>query len=698
MASWPETGVNEEGTLNRLSIQLLGTVQVALEVPGRSPQPLAFHSQRALELLAYLALNHAAPVPRIQVAGLFWPETAEEQALTNLRKVVHQLRRELPDANQYLDLDVGGMRIRLGAPVRIDAADFNSALQRATLARRAGDLAAEQYALEAALAHCRGLLLPGWYADWVLQERDTCLREQTVALQRLARLLENRRCYRDSIDVLQRLQAVDPLIEETYRQLMRLYVLCGDRAKALSVYQDCREVLTRELGVEPDASLRVAYENLLARSREPIPVSPVSLDGTVRLVGRAAEWNQVQAAWAAAEKPVLLVLKGEAGIGKTRLLEELLEWARALRIDTAQAVCYEAEGELPLAPVAAWLRARPLPGLDPAWRYEIARLAPDAAGAVAVAAPEAAQQSAPLAAPTTGDAGQRLRLFAGLAQALLAGRDGVILTLDNLHWCDRETMEFLHYLLRATQPPVRLLVACTLRPEEPDPTPALARLLDGLRRSGLLVEIALQPLNAEETVELGRRVARGGLSSERSARLFGETEGNPLFIIETVRAGQLAIPPGIQAVIGSRLARLSAAARELAGIAAVIGQSFSLELLGEASGFEELSLLQSYEELLQRRILREREVPGQKTSAIDLDFTHDKIREVTLATLSMGRRKIYHRRVAQALEKHCAGELGRTGPLVNGQLAGQIAGHYEQAGMDQQAAIFRARAARGLHR
>src|SRR5258706_7175153 len=253
------------------------------------------------------------------------------------------------------------------------------------------------------------------------------------------------------------------------------------------------------------------------------------------LIGRTAEWTQLIDAWqsASAGRPHLLVLSGEAGIGKTRLAEELLGQVGRQGIATAIARCYAVEGELAYTPVVAWLRAealRPaLAALDAVWLTEVARLLPDLLQE---------RPGLPPPGPLQEDweAGGRQRLFEALARALLGTNGPLLLLLDDLQWCDRETLAWVHYLLRF-DPQARLLIVGTLRAEELTHEHPLQSLLATLRREGQLTQISLERLTAAEAATLAAQLAGRELDAEVATRLYQDTEGNALFVVETVRLG-----------------------------------------------------------------------------------------------------------------------------------------------------------------
>ncbi len=687
-----DSAVYPRPTVPTLHIQLLGDF---LLISGETPVT-SVDVPRLQSLLAYLVIHRTAPQPRAHLAYQLWPDSTDAQALTNLRNAVYRLRHTLPDANSFLHVKRQGLQWQSERPDvswTLDVQDFEHALAEADEAEHVQGLKAARQALTQAVEVYHGDLLPSCYDEWIIPERDRLRQAFLHALDRLVGLLEGEREYATAIGIAQRLLRLDPLHEATYRQLMRLYTASGDRASALRTYHTCTTVLERELGAEPSRATREAYERLLQlevhvpESEEP----RVASLAVTPLVGRQREWGHLQATWRnmVAGRPHMIILTGEAGIGKTRLAEELLSWVGRQGIITASAHCYAAEGTLPYAPVATWLRVDALRAslstLLPAWRSEVARLLPDLL---------ASDPDLPRPGPLT-EGWQRQHLFEALARALLSGNAPRVVHLDDLQWCDRETLEWLHYLLRFDQQ-ARLLLIGAIRSEEMSASSPLASFLNSLRRDGLVTEIELRPLNVADTTFLASHVAGHDLTSPDAAALYQETEGNPLFVVETIRAGTLdpgkttqhpakhaptrhnaLLPQTVQAVIAARLAQLSPMAHELINLAAVIGRAFTFAVLAQASGADEDILVSGLDELWQRRIVREQ---GQDA----YDFSHDKLREVTYAALSSARRRRLHQRVAEALETVYAASLD----TVNGQ----IANHYEHAGQLQQAISYYRRA------
>jgi DNA-binding SARP family transcriptional activator len=642
---------------SRLRVELLGSFRLTYD-----GQPVAGVHSRQQALLACLLLNRGRPLPRPHLAVLFWPDSTDSQALTNLRRELHNLRRALPEADRLLLIEPASVGWREGRP-SCDVGDFEAGVQRGSLDD-----------LQDAVRVYAGDLLPECYDDWIAPERERLRAMMTDALKRLVAGLQERRAYAEATAHARRLIALNPLEEDAYRSLIRLCALQGDRAGALRAYHTVATVLQRELQVEPDAETRAIYERLLGAEEAPRQ-RPVPAD-TTPLVGREAEWKRLLAAWHTAARggALMTLIRGEAGIGKTRLAEELAGWCSRQGIAVARTRTYATEGGLAYSPVTEWLRSDALrPGLsrlDAPWLLEVARLLPE----VAVDRPDL-----PRPEPMT-ESWQRQRLFDGLARAILSVPRPLLLILDDLQWCDRDTLDWLYYLLRS-HAEEKLLIAGTLRTEEAADNPAISYVLPHMRALDRLVEIDLGPLTEAETAALAAHVARRSLDPQAATDLFRRTEGHPLFVVEMARVepeGSASVPPKVQAVIRARLSRLSQHAGDLARLAAVIGRDFSLGVLREASDLDEKALVAALDELWQRRIIRERGTDRY-------DFSHDRVREVAYAETGPAARRLLHKRVAQALELIHGADLDR--------VSAQLAAHHEQAGQTAKAVQFYRRAA-----
>jgi predicted ATPase/DNA-binding SARP family transcriptional activator len=311
------TGVRAMPTLH---IQLLGEFHLTY---GDAPVSKV-NAPRLQALLAYLVLHREAPQPRHHLAYCLWPDTTEAQARTNLRQLLHALKQALPEADQFVHADAQTLQWGSDAPFRLDLAEFEQALKAADEAEQQPDPHALRVALEQAIALYHGDLLPSCYDDWIVPERERLRQAFSGALERLLLLLERASQPREAIAYAERLLRHDPLREESYRALMRLHAACGDRAGVRRVYQTCATVLERELGVEPSAATREAYELLLKVDVQVQPVLPQPANTNLPVpltsfVGREREIVELNRLLATTR---LLTLTGPGGCGKTRLALE----------------------------------------------------------------------------------------------------------------------------------------------------------------------------------------------------------------------------------------------------------------------------------------------------------------------------------------------------------------------------------------
>lgn len=239
-----------------LQVQLLGGFQA---VWGETPLETV-HSPRLQSLLTYLILHPDPPQPRQHLAFLFFPDSSEAQALTNLRNLYHLLHKALPEADRFLQSDRQRLRWRHDAPFTLDVTCFERALHSAITVKD----------WEEAIRLYSGDLLPGCYDDWILPERERLYQDFVAALEQLVSLFEQTDDYLKARQYAQRLLSTDPLREETYRRLMQLSASCGDHAEVMRYYNQCVQVLRRELGIEPGAETMALYQELLQCGTAPI--------------------------------------------------------------------------------------------------------------------------------------------------------------------------------------------------------------------------------------------------------------------------------------------------------------------------------------------------------------------------------------------------------------------------------------------
>src|SRR3990170_5838361 len=547
----------------RLEVRLLGVVEIILD--GRRLR--AFNSLRLQRFLALLALRGDLQ-NRSRLAFELWPDSDERQAHTNLRKLVHDLRHSLPDIGEFVEIDNETVRWNPVGPSEVDVLRFRDALAAGDL-----ELAARLYS---------GDLLPACYDDWVLDERAKLRAEAYGALVRLTEEAAGRADHNAAIRHAQRIIDLEPTDEAAVRIQMEAHLALGDRAAALRSYHRYAEVLERDLAVPPGEAIGALYQQLRAGTpnRDEVPGKDLAPVPESPFVGRDLEWSQLYKAWNTAREggAHLLLLTGEPGIGKSRLALELARRVRAEGHVVASARAYEAAGRLPWGPVVDLLRSDALRGyidtLDTVWRDELARLLPELR--------DASQPSGP---SQSGEVAQRHRLFDAVSRAIVASDRPRLLIIDDLQWCDAETIELIGFVVRSGQTAPVLIVG-TVRWEEIPQHHPLVGLVDALGHDQAVTTVSLDRLDEATTATLAARLrGEDTIDPELAARLWSETEGNPLFVIEALRAGissdgsQAVLTPTMRAVLRARLGQLRDGARRLAEVAAVIGRPFSIGLM-----------------------------------------------------------------------------------------------------------------------
>jgi DNA-binding SARP family transcriptional activator len=672
-----------------LRVSLLGGFDLR-----HGPNAVGIRSARVRSLVSWLALHARTPQPRTRVASALWPDTRDAQARTNLRNLLHQMRRGFPDIDLYLDTAGTDLCWRAAAPVIIDVDRFERAIVSAN----------DAHGIESALALHTGPLLPDDYDDWLSAERDRLARLYVGGLDAL--LDERLRAgdYAKALDDAARILDADPLHERAWRGRIIASAALGDRAGASRAWQACRTVLARELGVEPDEATADAWRAALGSSSPRASVEPASprdfearsgragrgkpdAPAEARFVGRARELESLDETWRRTcdSQSGMVWVTGEPGIGKTRLVHAFADRLRRDGIQAVEARAYPTLGALAYGPVVAWLRApifaSALARATSAARRQLARLLPELdAGAAGNGFDD-----------ELTEAERRQRLHDAVIPVLSHPEAPRVLILDDIQWSDRESVDLLSgLLLRATRP---LLVLATLRTGETDSDQPLMRMGTRMRAAGLLRDIALQPLGVNDTGAILRDLGGRTATAEDAAALHRQTEGNPLFIVETIRSGRplaadAATPesagpavPRIRAVIEARLNLLAPESLLVTRIAASIGREFTLPLLLAVSPLDEDATIGAVDEAWRRMLVREREDGVW-------DFTHGRIREVAVQTSRPAQRRGWHRDIARVLER----SLGGRAPAVD---AGpdQVALHYDLGDVPSKAVGWYRRAA-----
>ena len=640
----------------------------------------AFDTRKAVALLAHLALTDRAR-SRDALADLLWPDTDSERARGALRRTLSSLRSAI--GAELVEATRDHVRLVKGPGIAVDVDRFR-------VLRAGGEV-------ERAVAEFRGDFLEGFavrdapeFEEWAEGESEALRRELTAALAELASVREGAGDSTGAVRAVQKWLSIDPLHEPAHQELIRLYAATGDRAAALVQYRECVRTLSRELGVPPLTETTRLYEAINRGSYAapaPVTLAPASTPPEPHVepfVGRADDLRTLRGVYDGIDADGRVVLvEGEAGIGKTRLVEELLGALRRDGVRVLVGRAYEDETGLAYAPLADALRSRLLEGSD--WladadevaRGETARLVPE------IAAGQSSGGDRQLEGP-----GAQTRFLSGvwdtLTVAAAGDRPGVLL-VDDAHWADDATLALLSYGLRrlSGRP---LLVVLTWRTPHDHP---LRRAVAAVSRTEGGTVLRLGRLGQEAVDELvGAVRPPGGGATIDSRRLWETTEGVPLLLVEYLRTipddehwddhwdDHWPLPTSARDLLHARLDPVSETGRQVLAAAAVLGRSFGVDTARAVSGRSEEETVTALEELVRGGLVGE----GER----DYDFSHDLLRTLVYDETSLARRRLLHSRAADlhgtpvaAMARHL-------------QLAGRdaaAAGAFEEAGQ-QAAEVF----------
>ncbi|MDZ4825660.1 MAG: BTAD domain-containing putative transcriptional regulator [Actinomycetota bacterium] len=641
-----------------MDVRILGTLEV-----DDGARSVNLGLRKARMLFGALVLQAGIPVPTDRLAEAVWPNGPPARWETALYSHVSKLRRALepdraPRAQSGRIETAGEAYVLRLAPDELDAHRFERLAGEGRAALGHGDAERASEFLNAALAQWRGAVLADLAdAPFVATEarRYDELRLVVTEERIEAELALGR--HAAAVADLERLVAEHPLRERCWELLLLALYRSGRQADALRRYQDVRAILVGELGIEPGPGLRDLEGAILqhadglqgertrviAAAAEP---SEVALPGWLRPVGdafvdRVDELDALRREWkrAANGERRMVVVAGEPGVGKTRLVREA---CGVLAVDGALVLGGRCAEE-PLHVLQAFAEA--LGRLALADEQRLPARLPNDVAVLAGLVPELAPYAGALPAFDPDD--QRYLMFRAVSAALDARVVGapVLLVLDDLHWAPAPTVQLLAHLLRDTDRG-SLLVIATVRDTEPNTD--LDALIADLRRERRLERIGLRGLDAGDVDRLAR--ARG--ADVESDQLYAMTEGNPFYVEELLRhvaesggvLTQDAVPDSVRDTIARRLLRLPDPVRRLLGIASVAGLHFDLDIVAEAAG---ASVDDADDALsLAAQVGVAAELPGTVGAYA---FSHALIRTVLRDGLGTARQARIHRRIGDAL-------------------------------------------------
>src|SRR4051794_11981562 len=596
-----------------VELRILGALEVSAnghEVPVRAAK------QR--ELLGILLLHPGEVVSRDRLVDALWGERPPETATKALQVHISQLRK----ASVAIETRAPGYLLRVEDEA-VDAARFERLARDGAAALAAGEPERASALLSEGLALWRGPPLADLaYASFAQPEiarleelRLDALEERVEADLALGR--------GGLVGELEALVARHPLRERLRRQLMLALYRAGRQAEALEAYRDARTTLVEELGLEPSPELQELERAILVQDPA-LAAAPARAASD--FVGRDRELALLAARLddAVAGRGSLVLIAGEAGIGKSRLCGELATRAgsRGARVLTGR--CWEAGGAPPFWP---WIDAlRPY--------VPFAELAPPAEPGED---PEAA----------------RFRLFDAVASHLrdAAADRPVVLILDDVQAADAPSLLLLRFLAQ-TLGDARLLVVAAYREGEVGAEHPLA--VDELLRSRQAERLALRGLAAAD-VERFLTLAAGHDVGGRVAReIHAGTDGNALFVTEIARlllaedrleAWSGRLPEGVRDVIARRLGLLPGECRKLLVTASILGREFRLNALERVAGVSREEVLVAIDAAVVARVVEEAPARGA------LRFSHALVRDALYDELTPAGRARGHARAGAALEE-----------------------------------------------
>ncbi|MDQ7906062.1 BTAD domain-containing putative transcriptional regulator [Phytohabitans sp. ZYX-F-186] len=654
-------------------LQILGPLRIWRDGVELAPGP-----RQQAYLLAVLLARAGEPISTSELIDLIWGDDAPESAVNILQKYVGALRRLLEPAvparetGSYLQRHRNGY-LFAADPDLVDVVTFRElvAAAKGGVAEQRPDAALDRYVRALGLWHgpageglAHGSTAMAIFAALDGEFFDACVAAAELAVSRgqPERVLH----------ALYLAARMAPLHEGVQASLVRTLAAAGRQAEALSVFQTVRARLAEELGIDPGPTLVAALRHVLARQpAEDIPAGTPAADA---LVGRAEELGVLRQAVASAFAggTGLVVIEGEPGVGKTRLLEEAAAGAGRRGALVVWGRCLEGDGTPSMWPwvqaVGAILGGLPAPAREQWHASELGRLVGSHGGVPAT--------------PVLPDSGTRFRLFeqAVALVGTVSVRRPVVLFVDDLQWADTASLDLFSHL--AARLPAGTAVIGALRDRAPVPGSELARMLAAASRVPRHRRIRLGPLGPDEVAELVRRETGQDPSPGAARSIHARTAGNPFFVRELSRlladggvltvdaAARTAVPSTVRDVVRDRMAGLDDDARGLLQAAALIGRDVDLALLARTAGLDAQACLEGLEPLEELGLFEPS--PGDPYS---FRFPHDLVRESVAETTPPRRAARLHLLVADGLEgtaeddepvvERLAHHLWAAGPLAD---------------------------------
>jgi DNA-binding SARP family transcriptional activator len=590
----------------QLQLRLLGGFHA--ERAGDGWPVSGWQRRTAKTLTKLLATTPGHRLHREQVLEILWPGVDLESALNSFGKALHAARHALEpelaprESSSYLRLTESIVSLE-PEHVWIDLDHFEQLAESALCQRDIG-------AYEAAIEAYSGDLLPeDRYEDWCAERREYLAELQMRLLLHLGEELARRGSHSAAAGRLREALRYDPTREDVHRRLMAVYASAGRRDEAVRQFHVCRDLLRRELDLAPADETEGLYEEILAH--RPKPDHPVAAPFVGREPPLGQLGDELRRADAGTGRTILL--SGEAGVGKSRLVAEFAADARARGCCVLWGGSAEHANQLPYGPFAVALESYVADHSD-AEREELARRYP----ALAPFVPSLGLGNRPRPSRSRDD---QLYLVPEIVRLLtdLASDRTVILVLGDLPSLDRSSINLLGYLATLAGQR-RWLIIGTYRDESLARTGQLRRMIDTAERDRLCVCVELERLARPDCDRLVRALLDGQVVAETVLDdVWGRSLGNPLFVEELLREWRRSpspstrVPAGVRSLVGLRLAPMKASARRVLSLAAAAGgQEITLPELRDGAAalkppLSEAALFDALDRALELRMLEERD-------------------------------------------------------------------------------------------
>ncbi len=705
--------------MSTLKISLLGPPEVS-----HFDLRLTFSDRKALALLAYLA-TEGGMHNRQKLTRLLWPEKDMAHGRTALRITLLHLRHILEEevaheGESHLLITHNTLGLNLASGIDLDLHALESAWKLLSMLPSPGAVEGEARRTLIAELNCAAALYrSAFFQDFTL--RDTVDFDNWVCMQQvywyqrieqvfdwLSQLQSAEGALDQAIDTVEGWRSFDPLNEDIALRLIQFQIANGNRIAALKTYETFVEDLMTELSAKPSQKL-VDLAKVLRSASVPcgslkgigkhISTSRPLLD--IPFVGRGAEFSRLMILYEQAcnGQPQVVLLEGEAGIGKTHLAAVFLDLTKAHGANVLEGRSFKTTQRLPYQLLLDSLHTclekehelRQLMG-DP-WLAELTRLLP-----------ELRNRYPDLPPPTINGAFASSRLFEALARLsrALASETPLLIFADNMQWTDSATLDVFQYLARYwTEHGTPAMLLLSRRTETREMEPEMSEWLANLRSSISLTRLELGLLSLIDVLQIARSLAQGdeaqpsrqgiyagfqpspqhlwvpgnSLSPRRFAEwLFAETNGQPLYLREMLQellergillprlnegsgwvfepqtsilddtSPHTLLPPVVREMILRRLTRLSPLARELLAAGAVLEDDFTFEELCQVAQLAPQDGLAALDEALQSLLLHESCQQRQERGGVTYRLAGDMIREVVYATAGDARRRVFHGR------------------------------------------------------